>query len=113
MTHIISEAEAWTEDEIGKQAFGEAFDYAITLQMATVPTPQGPRPVPVWTLFLTGKSPLLAEGPLYHGPVPVGSPKPVEADVRAQVADGIRQLRELARSRLAGSNGHSPLARRS
>jgi hypothetical protein len=62
-------------------------------------------------LLLTARSPLLKEGPMYHGPVPVGAPKPDEAEVRAQVADGIRQLRELAASKLAGSNGHARVVR--
>jgi hypothetical protein len=53
---------------------------------------------------------VLGEGPLYHGPVPVGSPAPVEAEVRAQVTEGIRLLRELGRSKLATGNGHGKLA---
>ena len=110
--NIISEAEGWAEDEIGRQAFGEEYGYAVSLAAVTVQTPQGPRQMPMWTLFLTARNPALGEGPLYHGPVPVGSPKPVEADVRAQVADGVRQLRELARSKLAGSNGHSLIGKR-
>lgn len=108
---MVREAEGWAEDEIRKQAFGEDFDYAVTLQQGMVATPQGPRAVPVWTLLLTARSPLLGEGPLYHGPVPVGSPKPDEKAVREQVTEGIRLLRELAKSRLAGQNGHSKLVR--
>jgi hypothetical protein len=105
--NIAHEAEGWAEDEISRQRFGEDYDYAISLGRAMAQTPQGPRPVPMWMLFLTARNPMLGEGPLYHGPVPVGAPKPVEAEVRAQVAEGLRLLRELAASKLAGANGHA------
>lgn len=108
--NIAREAEAWAEDEIGKQRFGEDYAYALTLGQAAVQTPRGPQPVPAWMLLLTARNPIVTEGPLYHGPVPVGSPKPVEAEVRAQIAEGIRLLRQLATSKLAGGNGHSKLA---
>jgi hypothetical protein len=107
---MTRQAEEWAEDEIGKQALGEDFGYAISLQQAMVATPQGPAAVPMWALLLTTRSPVLKEGPLYHGPAPVGSPAPVEAELRAQVTEGMRLLRELARSRLTAGNGHGKLA---
>lgn len=110
--NLQRQAEEWAEDEIGKQALGEDFGYAVSLQQAMVATPQGPVAVPAWALLLTTRSPVLKEGPLYHGPVPVGSPAPVEADVRAHVTEGMRLLRELARSKLAAGNGRAQLTRR-
>jgi hypothetical protein len=109
--NIQRDAEMWAEEEIGKQSFGEDFGYAVTLQLAAVQTPQGMQQVPMWTLFLTCRNPVLAEGPLYHGPVPVGSPKPDEKVVRGQVTEGLRLLRVLARSKLAVSNGHSLISK--
>jgi len=105
--NIAREAEAWIEDEIRKRRFGEDCSYAITLAQAMMPG----GPVPAWMLLLTARNPIVTEGPLYHGPVLIGSPAPVEKTAREQVAEGIRQLRELASSKLAGSNGHSALAR--
>lgn len=110
--NIGREAEAWAEDEIARQRFGEDYSYALSLGMAQVMTPGGPAQIPVWTLLITCRNPMLTEGPLYHGPVPVGTPKPEEKAVRAQVAEGIRLLRELASSKLSGGNGHGRLARK-
>jgi len=104
---IQAEALGWALDEIGKQRFGEDFGAAVTLQGAAVQTPQGPASVPMWTLLLTARNPLLKGGPLYHGPVPVGSPRPAEDVVRAEVTKGLQLLRNLAASQLAGSNGHA------
>lgn len=103
---IETQVRAWVSSEITKNALGEAFGYAVTFGAAVVPTPQGQRQIPVWTLLLTTANPLLTEGPLYHGPVPIGSPRPAEKDVRAEVAKGMGLLRGLARTKLASTNGH-------
>ena len=68
-----------------------------------------------WQLAITARNPVLGEGTLFHA-VPLGDPqkinlhvRPQEDVVRAAVADGIRLLRGLAKSKLAGSDGHSGL----
>lgn len=104
-TDIQAEVLGWVLDEIGRQAFGEDFGAAVTLGAVQVMTPQGPGMIPAWQMLLTARNPVLKEGPLCHGPVPVGGPRPVEAEVRAAVADGLRKLRDLAASKLAGGNG--------
>jgi hypothetical protein len=104
---IAAEVNAWVAGEIDKQRFGEDYGYAVALGVAMLPTPQGPRQVPMWTLLITARSPLLTEGPMYHGPVPLGVARPAEADVRRQVGDGLKALRDLAASKLASQNGHS------
>jgi hypothetical protein len=112
MTNIAREVEAWAEDEIGKQRFGEDYAYAVMLTTAIVQGPEGQQQVPMWALLLTARSPILTEGPMFHGPVPLGAARPAEKDVRAQVAEGIKALRGLARSKLAGQNGHAALTRK-
>ena len=108
MDDIHAEVLGWVLDQIGKQAFSEDYGAAVSFGAAPLQTPQGQRIVPVWTLLITARNPLLGQGPLFHGPVPIGSPRPVEADVRAAVTEGLRLLRDLAASQLAGSNGKAP-----
>jgi hypothetical protein len=105
MTNITAEVEAWVKDEIRQQRLGEEFGVAVTFGPAQVQTPQGVVQVPGWMLLLTARNPLLTEGPLYHGPVPIGAPRPVEDAVRAEVVKGLAALRDLAASKLAGGNG--------
>lgn len=105
---IHAEVLGWVLDEIGKQRLGEEFAAAVQLGAAQVMTQAGPSMMPAWTMLITARSPLLGQGPMYHGPVPVGGPRPVEDEVRAAVADGLRQLRNLAASKLAGANGKPP-----
>ena len=100
---IHAQVLGWALDETGKQAFGEDFGVAVAFGMAMMQTPAGP--AQMWSLFITARNPILGEGPLYHGPVPVGSPRPVEAEVRKQVGEGIRMLRDLGKRKLAGNNG--------
>lgn len=104
---IETQVKAWVSSEVTKQAFGETFGYAVTFGVAAVQTPAGPAQIPMWTLLLTTHNPLLNEGPLYHGPVAIGSPRPSEKDVRAEVAKGMGLLRGLAKTKLAGANGHA------
>jgi hypothetical protein len=110
--NIVTQAETWIEDEIAKQRFGEEFGFAVIMGSAAVQTPQGIGQVPMWMLLITARNPLVKEGPLYHGPVPIGFPQPQEKHVRAEVAKGLRALRDLAASRLATTNGHAPAGRR-
>lgn len=107
-TDIAAEIRGWVDDEIDKQAFGEDFGFAVTLAAVMQPGPQGPVRVPVWTVLITMKSPLLGEGPLYHGPVPVGFTVPNEETVRAEVAKGLQQLRDLAASKLGRKPAQVP-----
>jgi hypothetical protein len=101
----------WVLDEVGKQALGQDYGAAVTFAPSPVQTPAGIQVIPAWFLLVTARNPILREGPLYHGPVPMspGAPRPVEAEVRAAVADGLRQLRDLAASKLAGGNGRGPV----
>ena len=110
-TDIQAEVLGWVLDEIDKQRMSEEFAAAVTFGPATAQGPEGSFQVPVWTLMITTRNPLLGQGPLYHGPVSIGSPRPEEKAVRDEVADGLRQLRDLAASKLAGSNGRAVPAR--
>jgi hypothetical protein len=104
---IRNDVEAWLADEIGKQCFGEDFGWAVTWGPAPVPNGQGGMVmIPAWTAIITMQNPMLGEGELYHV-AQLGAPRPKEADVRAQVTDGLRQLRELAKSKIGGSNGRA------
>lgn len=102
---IRTEVDTWVADEIGKQAFGEAFGWAVTWGPAPAQGPQGMVMVPLWQLLITARNPLLGQGDLYHL-AQLGAPRPKEADVRREAAEGLRQLRELARAQTAGANGH-------
>ena len=103
---IAAQATAWAVAEVEKQCLGEEYGVAVFAGAAMMPTPEGPRQIPVWTLLLTARNPLLKEGPLYHM-VPVAPVRPAAEQVTAAVADGLRQLRDLAASKLAGLNGHA------
>lgn len=110
MTAVDIQAQVlgWVLDEIAGQCFGEDYGAAVTFGVVPMQGPAGAQAVPAWLLLITARSPLLGQGPLYHGPVGIGAPAPVEADVRAEVTRGLRALRELAASKLAGSNGRAP-----
>jgi hypothetical protein len=112
MTDITAEVTGWVAGEIAKQRFGEDFGYAVSLGLAAVQTPQGVAQVPMWTLLITARNPLLKEGPLYHGPVPIGTPRPEEKNVRAEVTNGLKALRDLAASKLSAGNGRAPAGAR-
>lgn len=101
---------AWVKDEIGKQCFGEDFGWAVTWGPAPVPNGQGGAVlVPAWTAVITFRNPLLGGGELYHL-AQLGAPRPKEADVRREVASGISQLRDLAKSKISGANGRAAQA---
>jgi hypothetical protein len=110
---IAAEVQAWVADEIDRQRMGKEYGFAVAWGAAQVQAEQGSRVLPVWTLLLTARSPLIGDGPLYHGPVPVGAVRPAEDEVRRHVGEGLRMLRDLAASKLAARNGHgAELARR-
>jgi hypothetical protein len=98
---------AWIRDEIANTCFGEDYGYALSWAPVPAQGPQGMVAVPAWQLLITCPNPLLGQGDLYHmvPPQALGFTRPREADVRREVADGIRQLRELAKSKISGSNG--------
>jgi hypothetical protein len=106
---IRAQVQAWVEDEIGKQCFGEAFGWSLGWFPAPVPTPGGAVVIPAWQLLITCHNPVLGEGPLYHI-AQLGYPRPKEDDVRREIADGLRQLRDLAASKLSGLNGRAKKA---
>lgn len=107
MTDIHAEVLGWVLDEIGRQRMGEEFGAAVTWAPMPAQTPQGVITVPGWLLLITARNPLLGEGPLHHM-ANLGAPRPVEESTRKEVASGLRMLRDLAASKLAGSNGHAP-----
>lgn len=107
---IQAEALGWALDEIDRQAFGEHYGAAVTLAMAVVQVPGGARQIPMWSLLITARNPIVGESQLYHGPVPIGCPRPLEKDVRDAVTEGLRLLRDLAASKLAVGNGKAPAA---
>lgn len=107
-TDIYAEVLGWAKDEIDKQRFGEDFGVAVMLGPAVIASPAGQQQVPMWSLLITARSPLMKEGPMYHGPVPVGVARPAEDVVRGAVTEGLRLLRDLAASKLAGANGKAP-----
>ena len=104
---IAAQVQDWVAGEIGRQCFGEDFGFAVTFGPAQVPNGQGGAVmVASWQLLMTTANPLLGQGDLYHL-VPLGVTRPKEDQVRALVADGVRQLRDLARSQTAAGNGAS------
>jgi hypothetical protein len=106
---IRTEAGSWVADEIGKQCLGEDFGWSVTWAPVPAPGPAGPVAVAAWIAVITMRNPLLGQGELYHL-AQLGAPRPREADVRREVADGLRQLRELAARQVRGSNGHARAA---
>lgn len=107
---IKTEVEDWIADEIGKQCFGEDFGYAVTWGPQPTPNGQGGAVlVAPWMAIITCRNPLLGQPDLYHL-AQLGISRPKETDVRTQVTDGMRQLRELARSKTSGLNGHAAKA---
>lgn len=103
---IRAEVEDWIADEIGKQPFG----YAVTWGPQGVPNGQGGViRIVAWAAVITYANPSLDEGDLYHL-AELGMTRPKEDEVRKQVTDGMRQLRELARSKLPGLNGRTAKA---
>jgi hypothetical protein len=104
---IRPQVEAWVIDEIRKCALGEQYGFAVTWGPQPVPNGQGGAVlVPAWACVITCQNPLLGQGDLYHL-AQLGAPRPKEADVRREVADGIRQLRDLARTKIGEPNGHA------
>lgn len=106
---IRAQVQGWVEDEISKQCFGEGYGWALTWGPAPVATPAGTVLVAAWQLLLTCGNPVLGEGELYHL-AQLGAPRPKEEDVRREVGEGLRQLRELAASKLTGLNGRAKKA---
>jgi hypothetical protein len=85
---------------------GEDFGFDCTPMIA--PGPDG-KPMAVYVLTLTKRSPLLGQGPLLNLSQ-ISSPDPSVADVEKAVTDGMRGLRELSSKLLSGQNGHAKLA---
>jgi len=101
---ITAQAQAWAEDETGKQCFGETFGVSVSWGPVPVPTPGGQVIAAGWHLLVTTLSPAVGEGHLFHLAA-IGLTRPKEADVRREVAEGIRKLRVLAHSKTAMGNG--------
>jgi hypothetical protein len=108
ITDLGVQAKAWALDEASRRCFTEDYGCDLFGMAQAMQTAQGPMLIPVWVLVLTCRNPLLGEGPLHHT-VPLGSPVVSEEQVRKAVAEGVRALRDLAASKLAGLNGGAPV----
>lgn len=111
ITDLGAQVRGWALDEAAKAGLGEDFGVDVAWSPQAAQTPQGVQMMPVWSLLITTRSPLLGQPALYHL-VPVFTetavvPVPAEAQVRAEVCSGITQLRDLAARMLAGANGGS------
>lgn len=104
---IRAEVDTWVADEVRKVCLGEQYGWAVTWGPVPMPGPQGAVMIPLWQLVLTCRNPLAGQGELYHL-AQLGAPRPKRAEVQKQVSDGVRQLRELAKSKISGTNGHAP-----
>jgi hypothetical protein len=103
VTGLTEQVRAWALEEAAKHALGE--DYGVDVSWSPQPaqTPQGVQMMPGWLLLITARSPLLGQS-IYHM-APIGVTVPDEAAVRAEVAKGVKALRELAAAQLADRNG--------
>ena len=63
---IAEEVAGHLHASIGQRQFGVKYGYSVTWSFVQTQTPQGPRNVPVWTLMITRKSPLLDPRDLHH-----------------------------------------------
>jgi hypothetical protein len=81
-------------EAIGPRAFGVDYGFDVCWTAAQVPTPQGPRMMPVYMILITRRSPLLGQPALSHlAQIPY--PRPADAQIDEQVAEGMRLLAEL------------------
>lgn len=76
---------------IDKGCMGEDFGFDSTVSLAQSPTGV----VPVYTLVVTKRSPLLGQGPLVHVTT-VPSPDPTAEQVERAVTEAMKGLRELS-----------------
>ncbi len=108
---ITDQVTAWALDEVSRQCMGEHYGVSVTWAPVPAQSPSGVQVVPVWHLLITGRNPLLAEGPLYHTQV-IGDMalidahvRPKQDTVRAAVTAGLRAICGLASRKLAGPDG--------
>ena len=107
MIHLIGDrANAWALDEARNLGGQDDLGVLVFVQTQPVQTPQGMVQLPAWFVCLTMRNPLLGHDPLMHCK-PVCAGEPVEARIRAEVASGITQLRDLHRQQLSPANGAS------
>jgi hypothetical protein len=79
---------------IGKRTLGIDYGFDVAWMPMQVPTPQGPRMMPVYTILITRRSPLLGQAPLSHlAQIPFA--RPTAEQVGEQVTEGLRLLAEL------------------
>src|ERR1700689_5078676 len=81
-------------EALAKRAFGVDYGYDVAFGMAPVQTPQGPRMMPVYTLLITRRSPLIGGADLSHL-APIQHARPTFEMVDEQVAEGLRLLADL------------------
>jgi hypothetical protein len=107
ITDLGAQAKAWALDEAAKHCLTEDFGVDVCWSPQAAQTPQGVQMIPGWVLLITMRNPLLGQPPIYHL-APVGIPVTGEEQMRAEVGKGIRMLRDLAATQLAGINGGAP-----
>ena len=88
--------------EVDAQCLGQDFGVAVFAQQQPIPQDKGLVMVPGWWIALTMRNPLIGAPPLVHFQR-VGLIEPVEATIKAEVASGLRQLRELAAQKVNGT----------
>lgn len=86
---------------IDKACMGEDFGFDATVSLAQSPTGV----VPVYTVVLTKRSPLLGQGPLVHVTT-IPSPQPTDQQVEHAVTEAMKGLRELSTKLL--TDGQQP-----
>ena len=106
---ITAEVTGWALDELGKQRFGEDYAAAVTWSPQAIPAPGGQQLIALWSMLVTGRNLILGEGCLYSLQ-PLGDTRPSEELTRARVGAAVSQLREAARAKLSGRNGHAAAA---
>ena len=94
VTDQSAEIREQVAEAISPRAFGVDYGFDVCWMAAQVPTAQGPRMMPVYTILITRRSPLLGQPALSHlAQIPFA--RPTAEQIEQQVAEGLRLLAEL------------------
>jgi hypothetical protein len=117
VTDQSAEVREQVAEAIAARTLGVDYGFDVAWMPVQMNTPQGPRMMPVYTILITRRSPLLGQPALSHlAQIPFA--RPTAEQIEQQVAEGLRLLAELfetlkkppaappARSGLAVANGH-------
>jgi hypothetical protein len=94
---LLQEAEAWARNEINKQDMNQQYGLHIWCAREEVQVSGLAgviKMLPSWYMLITYDVGMPV--PVFHGPVPVGSPVPYEDKIREQVTFGLREIRAIA-----------------